>query len=349
LRRATEAGTFEESQTLNPLDHLAGILAAQRLLVIGGLNVDQHLRVDSLPGDDGSARVTDYSVAFGGHAGNCACQLARLGAKVAVLGAVGADADGVALISDLQACGVNTEFIRSISEIATGRVVIPSFPDCRYMLMYRGANDYISLESIGEAIAEFEAIVLFDPLIEFADSLFEMLSRLRMKVYWNPGGLLANSPATNARLRYADVVIMNCVEARAAFVNLIDAPLLRRLNSDRPGFRLIESLGPEGARLHAQGRTLQVGSFPARAVDETGAGDAFTAGFVAFDSIGFNETTTLRLANAAGACAIEGTGARAAQADLATLAQRWDLVGDISAALASLATGSSGGERAITH
>jgi ribokinase len=319
------------------------------VLVIGGLNIDQHLRVDALPADDGSARIVDYSVSFGGHAGNCACQLARLGVKVAVLGAVGADADGETIIADLKACGVDTDFIQRLPQVPTGRVVIPSFPDCRYMLMYRGANEHVSPDSIAGAMADFDAIVLFDPTIDFADSLFAMLNRRTVKLYWNPGGLLASSPATSARLGHADVVIMNRVEARAALGTSLDTPLLARLNGDRPGFRLIESLGPAGARLHGHDRTLHIDSFPARVVDETGAGDAFTAGFAAFDSIGLNEPTALRLANAAGACAIEGMGARAALADLATLSQRWNLFADISGAIGLLAERNSSNGRPIMN
>src|SRR6185503_15813793 len=125
--------TCKEGQYLKSLELIKSALAAKRLLVIGGLNVDQHLRVEEQPVDDGSARISEYEVGFGGHAGNCAVQLARLGVNVFVLGAVGDDADGAALLADLEYSCVDTSLVSRLAGHHTGRVVIPSFPDRRYM------------------------------------------------------------------------------------------------------------------------------------------------------------------------------------------------------------------------
>jgi ribokinase len=320
---------------LHSLEPLKAALAAKRLLVIGGLNVDQHLRVDERPVDDGSARISEYELGFGGHAGNCAVQLARLGANVSVLGAVGVDADGEALVADLESCGVDTSYICRLDGHHTGRVVIPTFPDCRYMLMYRGANEELDPDLV-HLVTEFDAVVLFDPPLRFAEALLDFLERgpARPRLYWNPGGLLANSPWTRTRLACADVVIMNRVETRDA-VGDVNESLLERLSQQRRGFRLIETMGREGSRLHAAGRTTAAASYAAKVIDETGAGDAFTAAFAAFDALDFDELVSLKLANAAGACAIEGVGARVAQPDLATLIGRWNLFGELSALVLS--------------
>jgi ribokinase len=313
------------------LDDLSGRLAERRLLVMGGLNVDEHAQVDSVPVNDGSARIDHLETAFGGHAGNCACALARLGASVAVFGAVGADAAGCALIDDLNVCGVNTDRIQQIPGTPTGRVIIPSFPDCRYMLMYRGANDdwNISREEIRDAIAGFDAIVVFDPAIGPADILFDALESDSANLYWNPGGLLAGLNWTKSRLARANVLIMNRPEAEAAFAGSGRRSL--RAYLENPGHRFIETLGPDGARMHTNSESLDVSGFPAEVLDETGAGDAFTAAFAAFDSPGLKGDALLRLANAVAACAIERLGARAGLPDLMTLARRWDLAKELSA------------------
>lgn len=318
---------------MNSIELIKAALATKRLLVIGGLNVDQHLRVDEQPVDDGSARISGYEIGFGGHAGNCAFQLARLGVNVFILGAVGEDADGAALLADLESCGVNTSLVSRLTGQHTGRVVIPNFPDCRYMLMYRGANDSIDPDLVHEAIG-FDAVILFDPPMQVADELFTFLGSREVKpaLYWNPGGLLASSPWTRTRMRCADVVIMNRVETRAAADGPVTRPLLERLSEQRPGFRLIETLGREGARLHAVDRIIEAGGYSAQVVDETGAGDAFTAAFAAFDAIDFDERASLKLANAVGACAVEGLGARTALPDIAHLVDRFDLFNEVLAA-----------------
>ena len=203
------------------------------------------------------------------------------------------------------------------------------------MLMYRGANEELDPDLV-HLVTEFDAVVLFDPPLRFAEALLDFLERgpARPRLYWNPGGLLANSPWTRTRLACADVVIMNRVETRDA-VGAVNESLLERFSQQRRGFRLIETMGREGSRLHAAGRTTAAASYAAKVIDETGAGDAFTAAFAAFDALDFDELVSLKLANAAGACAIEGLGARVAQPDLATLIGRWNLFGELSALLLS--------------
>jgi ribokinase len=301
---------------------IARRLADRQFLVVGGLNVDQLLRIDGLPSDDGSARIVEYRTAFGGHAGNCACALARLGAGVAVLGCVGTDVEGTALIDDLRSEGVDCSRIRRIGEAASGRSIIPSFPDRRYMLMHRGANDSwpVPADAIEDAVAGFDAVVLFDPVLPFAGHLLNVLERHGTTVYWNPGGLLAAVAETRDHLGKADVVIMNRVEIVSAFGREIEDEV-----PSMTGVRFIETLGPEGARLSVSGHRVHVDGFPAHTIDETGAGDAFTAAFAAFDTLGFDERTSLRFANAAGASATERGGARDGLLTLQALASRWQL------------------------
>jgi ribokinase len=329
--------------------NLTRLLAARRLLVVGGLNVDQILRAESEPADDGSARVSEYGTGFGGHAGNCACALACLGVGTAVLGSVGDDADGAALVADLEACGVDTDYVRRVPGVPTGHVVIPCFPGRRYMLMHRGANDVwpVPADKLEEAVEGFDAVLLFDPPADFADALFNVLKGGGRKVYWNPGGLLAGLPWTRSRLACADVVLMNREETRSAFGGAVNGRLAAELRAERAGFRLVETLGREGARLHAGGKTLRAASFPARVVDETGAGDAFTAAFAAFDGVGFDARTAMRLANAVGACAIEELGARAGLPRLPALAERWDLTAELSPFAAPPETVGAGGARPV--
>jgi sugar/nucleoside kinase (ribokinase family) len=72
----------------------------------------------------------------------------------------------------------------------------------------------------------------------------------------------------------------------------------------------IIKLGEKGAYLQTRsGGEILAPAFKARVVDTTGAGDSFCAGFIKGLSMGWDLGQCLRLANAAGACAVETLGA----------------------------------------
>ncbi|MFO0583783.1 MAG: PfkB family carbohydrate kinase [Anaeromyxobacter sp.] len=66
-----------------------------------------------------------------------------------------------------------------------------------------------------------------------------------------------------------------------------------------------------GCEVHAGGRIVRVGAFPAREVDPTGAGDAFAAGWLLAAAEGAGPVEAARLGAAAGSIAVEGVGGAA--------------------------------------
>jgi sugar/nucleoside kinase (ribokinase family) len=61
--------------------------------------------------------------------------------------------------------------------------------------------------------------------------------------------------------------------------------------------------------LNRGGLEIKVPAYRAKVVDTTGAGDCFCAGFIKGLSLGWDLKKSLRLGNAAGACAVEALGA----------------------------------------
>ena len=64
------------------------------VFVVGSLNIDQNIRVRSLPRAGETVRGSDATFSPGGKGGNQAVAAARAGAKVKFTGAVGDDAHG---------------------------------------------------------------------------------------------------------------------------------------------------------------------------------------------------------------------------------------------------------------
>ena len=150
-------------------------------------------------------------------------------------------------------------------------------------------------------------------------------ARLRAKgttivggVGWDPSGQW--SEALLGNLEGVDILIVNEIEAlEYTRAGTVDAAL--DVLAEVVGLAVV-TLGPAGA-LAAQGSArLRVPAIVVRAVDPTGAGDAFAAAFMAATAWEWELTDRLRLASVCATCSVRGAGgARSAPhpADIADL------------------------------
>ena len=97
----------------------------KKILVAGSLNMDMVLDVDHhpQPGETVLGRKLTYSP--GGKGANQAYAVGRLGGDVRMIGCVGNDSNGQALIGNLETAGVDTSAIARIDTEPTGLAVIP--------------------------------------------------------------------------------------------------------------------------------------------------------------------------------------------------------------------------------
>ena len=276
--------------------------ARTRVLVIGSLNVDLILEADSEPSDESAAIVRRASTQVGGHAGNCASALATLGMSVSLVAAVGTDADGDLLLADLCERGIDVRGVRRLPGQPTGRVVIPVFGDKHYMLLCRGANDFLAAEDVQEALREsYDAVLLFDPSRE-ALLAVDTSSQL----CWTPGGIYSDDAVAAQVLPRCEVVFVNRAEHRQLSGHAVVAERTQ----------LVMTLGAEGSLLRHNGREWRAPARPVPVVDPTGAGDAYAAAYVLALLAGLAPADRLVIANSGGALAVSAVGARGRLATL---------------------------------
>ncbi|MFM0626834.1 carbohydrate kinase family protein [Paraburkholderia xenovorans] len=313
-REHQEGGAWQ----LSPDDcaALRATVRSMRILVVGSLNVDYVLDVQGTPQDDGSLIVRSTTIALGGHAGNCASALARLGASVSIASSLGQDADGEMLREDLEARGISTTHIHTYADAATGRVFIPLFSDSHYMLMDRGANERLTAANVRAALGDdWDAIVVFDPSIAALVALFETLAWCTSppKIFWTPGGLYARQSVVENLLLTCDSVLLN----RHEYALVGSRVPLMAAGCGKP--EIIRTLGAEGADLWIGGRGFRASAPHVTVIDPTGAGDAFAASYVAASLAKLAPDRRLGFANVAGALATTALGARGMQPTLDTL------------------------------
>jgi len=294
-----------------------------RFLVVGSLNADYILRADQLPENDGSTTIT-VTEAFGGHAGNGAGALARLGASVSIAATVGDDGDGHGILADLATMGVSTTHVRRCAT-RTGRVFIPTSARKRYMLMETGANGDLTPADLDAVdLAEMDAVLVFDPPRQVLESVGAMADKARRRplLCWNPGGKYCTPEFLPLARRDFDVVVVNRDEHRLMYGGPPTAGSTRPPPA-RVGHELVLTQGPEGSTM-LEPDVVAEPAIELPATDPTGAGDAFCAALAVARLTGLTPRERLRFANAVGGLATLGPGARGA---LPTLAEALECVG----------------------
>jgi len=247
------------------------------VLVVGSANADLVVPVDRRPGGGETVLGGDTVLSPGGKGANTAVAAGKLGAAVALLGAVGADSYGQLLRNSLSDAGVDTQFVRTV-ERPTGIAYITVTPDGENsILVSPGANSALSPADVTDEVLDGVRVLVASlevplPTVEHA------VARARergIRVLLNLSPAAEVSPETLAAL---DVLLVNEHEA-AYLLGTPDAD--PRTLLDLGPRAAVVTLGAKGALVIEVDKSASVESPRVEAVDTTGAGDAFAGALAA--------------------------------------------------------------------
>lgn len=259
-----------------------------RIVVFGDV-IDDILVVPSGPIRNDTDTPSSISHRPGGSAGNVASWLARQGAEVDFVGRV-ATSDVVRHSEVFAEYNVAAR-LTGDDDLPTGTIVVIVDGDSRSMLTDRGANDQFSADQVTDALLEQAALVHFTGYSLYHGENQEAVVRLFERAAAS-GVTVSVDPASAGSLldfgveRFlgliakAGVLLPNLDEGRA-LTGLHDpaevADALGRL------FPLVAlTMGQQGVIVAERGLPqLRVDAVRTERVDPTGAGDAFSAGFLA--------------------------------------------------------------------
>ena len=123
----------------------------RRVLNIGSLNMDMVIGMQYMPLEGETVLGDSLTYIPGGKGANQACAAAKLGGDVVMLGCVGEDSMGEALLGSLQECGADISHIRTVQEAPTGTAVI--YVNARgdnSIVVVGGANNFCSVAYLQE-------------------------------------------------------------------------------------------------------------------------------------------------------------------------------------------------------
>lgn len=269
----------------------------REVVVVGSVNADLVVHVDRRPGPGETVLGSDLATYPGGKGANQAVAAARLGADVAFAGRVGSDAHGTFLRDAL--AGVDTSGLLD-TDGPTGVALITVGPEGdNTIIVSPGANGRLApgdldTEMIGSATVVSLQLEVPLPVVLAA-------ARLARRVVFN---LSPPAPVPGELLALCDPLVVN--EHEAEFLGARSAA---ELLAHGPRSVVITK-GAAGAVVADASGVTEVPSPPAKVVDTTGAGDAFTGALAWRLARGDSLVTAAHLAVRVGAAAVRRPGAQ---------------------------------------
>lgn len=283
-------------------------------VVIGDANIDLVVAgLNQIPQPGQEIFVNNMTMHVGGGAALFAISLAKLGLDVAFNGVLGDDSYGHYVRGQFGQYGIDTSLIRTSKTSNTGITIAINPETDRSFITYGGSNMELEIRDLDLAqIAQGKHVHVtgyrgrrnHEEFIAMAKLLKEMGMTLSCDVGWDDSGEWFKGVFD--LMAYFDVFLMNETEAfhYTGFDHIEESLRFMAKYSKH----IVVKLGPKGAVAMKEGQITYHSAFPAEAVDTTGAGDSFNAGYIYGHLTGQNVETCLQYGNVCGALSVGAHG-----------------------------------------
>lgn len=297
-----------------------------RLLVVGSINRDLFLHVEHMPAPGETLLAADIVERSGGKGANQAVAAARLQCRVSLLGCLGDDAGGAALLRELRHEGVEVANIEMVAGASTGLAVVCVLPSGEnFITVVQGANRAVEARRVRSTVSgargELDAVLVQAeiPGAAIEEALLSAdASGIRAIL-----NLAPYTPLCAEALAVSDPVVLNETEASALtgrHVTHKASAMAAVKQVAAVAKSAVITIGAEGA-CWASGEQSGYAEAPAveGVVDTTGAGDAFMGALAAALSRGESLATAVEFAVVAGSFSVTRDGAQASYPRFADL------------------------------
>ncbi len=298
------------------------------LITIGDIVIDTHIQIDEASLEcslkekpcqlcleyASKIPIKDSFQSLGGNAANVAVGAVKLGMETAIISAIGDDSNGQLAIAELNKFGVNTDLVSKESKNQTRYSVILNFKGERTILSYHGQKKYIWPKNMPET-----AWIYYTGLSQGSEKLQKQLIDFLTKhqtinTAYNPGSyqLKYELASVKEMVRQTDILILNLQEAEKILKTTLKkektiSAIIHKLIT-LGAKEVVITDGQNGAYVGDINEIWHMESFPVKVVAKTGAGDAFSSGYVAGRHHGYNKPQSLAwgIANSCGVIAKTG-------------------------------------------
>ena len=289
---------------------------AGKLVVLGSINADHILNLESFPTPGETVTGHHYQVAFGGKGANQAVAAGRSGADIAFIACTGDDDIGERVRRQLQSDGIDVAPVRAVKDQSTGVALIFVNAEGENVIgIHAGANAALSVEQVEAEKARIAGAQAL--LMQLESPLESVLAAAKIAHQHQTTVVLNPAPArelSDELLALVDIITPNETEAEKLTGIRVEndddaANAARVLHAKGIGTVMI-TLGSRGVWVSHEGQGRRVPGFKVQAIDTIAAGDTFNGAFVTALLEGTALDEAIRFAHAAAAIAVTRKGAQ---------------------------------------
>ena len=293
----------------------------KNICVIGSLNMDLVVNVDTMPKPGQTIIGSNFKEVPGGKGANQAVAMARLNGNVSMIGKVGEDGFGQTLINSLKNDKVDTTYIQT-AKGATGVALITVDKNAQNSIVVSpGANFEVKEDDIDnniEAIKNSDIVVL-----QLETPLNTIKYALNKAKELNKYTILNPAPAVKLDdeiIKNVDLLTPNETELEiisgVSIETEEDIQKAAQIMIEKGVKELIVTLGSKGSLYINKEKSMLKKAYKVEAVDTTAAGDSYTGALAVALSQDKNIEDAMDFASKVGALSVLKEGA---QSSLPTL------------------------------
>ncbi|MGX9871752.1 ribokinase [Enterobacter mori] len=289
---------------------------AGNLVVLGSINADHILSLETFPTPGETVTGNQYQVAFGGKGANQAVAAGRSGANIAFIACTGDDDTGERVRKQLASDNIDVSPVSVVEGESTGVALIFVNAEGENVIgIHAGANAALTTERVE---AQRAIISGADALLMQLESPVESVLAAAKIAHENHTTVVLNpAPArvlSDELLALVDIITPNETEAEKLtgirVENDGDAARAAGALHDKGIGTVIITLGSRGVWVSANGEGRRVPGFKVKAIDTIAAGDTFNGALVTALLEGRAMDEAIRFAHAAAAIAVTRKGAQ---------------------------------------
>ena len=291
------------------------------IVVVGSINMDLVAHTPRIPVPGQTLIGTGFDTTPGGKGANQAVAAARLGFPVQMVGMVGEDVFGQALLDNLTAAGVGTAAVGRVAGPSGVASILVAANGENSIVVVPGANGKVDPASIDKQAAMIRSagmvLCQLELPIETVSHVLALCAEAGVPVMLDPapaaplpdqawGQIAWFTPNETEAAFYLDNDSQPQDAAKQLLAKGLHGVVLKR--------------GAEGAYVAvAGGQAAWVKPFPVEAIDTVGAGDCFNGAFAVALLEGHDPWAAARFASAAAAISVTRRGAQASMPSRAEL------------------------------